>query len=194
AAITNSMLLAGGDAPAAEVAVNSGHDALLVRGRSGDRDIGTNDQVSLSFAASRARYHAAIKDTVVLGEARPQHGDMFDAAEAALAASVAAMRPGNTFGDVSNANAQVIRDRGMGKLRLNACGTSMGASFAPSWNNDPMFYQGNPTEIVPNMTLFAHAVLLDSEHDAAMGIGRTYLTTDGEAECLSGVPIRFIRK
>ena len=57
-----------------------------------------------------------------------------------------------------------------------------------------MFYHGNPAVIVPDMVLFAHAVLLDSEHDTAMAVGRTFLTHDGEAEPLSSLPVKFVRK
>ncbi len=42
----------------------------------------------------------------------------------------------------------------------------------------PMFYQGNPEPIAPDMTLFAHMIIMDSETETAMTLGRTYLTTD----------------
>ena len=44
----------------------------------------------------------------------------------------------------------------------------------------PMFYQGNPEPIAPNMTLFAHMIIMDSETETAMTLGRTYLTTDSQ--------------
>ena len=48
-----------------------------------------------------------------------------------------------------------------------------------------MFYAGNEAAIVPNMTLFAHVIIMDSENDAAMTLGQTYLTTDGAPKPLS---------
>ena len=36
------------------------------------------------------------------------------------------------------------------------------------------------------MTLFAHMIIMDTETDTAMSLGRTYLTTDGAA----GTPVR----
>jgi Xaa-Pro dipeptidase len=69
--------------------------------------------------------------------------------------------------------------------RLAACGYSVGARFSPSWMDTPMFYSGNPEQIVPNMTLFAHMIIMDTENNTAMTLGRTYLTGDGAPEPLS---------
>ena len=69
--------------------------------------------------------------------------------------------------------------------RLNACGYSLGARFTPSWMDTPMFYSGNPEQIQPDMILFAHMIIMDSDTETAMTLGRTYLTTSGEAEPLS---------
>jgi Xaa-Pro dipeptidase len=49
----------------------------------------------------------------------------------------------------------------------------------------PMFYRDNPEPIIPNMVLFAHMILMDSDTDTAMTLGRTYLTTEGAPQPLS---------
>ena len=41
----------------------------------------------------------------------------------------------------------------MTRHRLNACGYSLGARYAPSWMDWPMFYRDNPTIIAPGMVL-----------------------------------------
>jgi len=38
---------------------------------------------------------------------------------------------------------------------------------------------------VPDMVLFTHMILMDSEAGVAMCLGRTYLTTEGASEPLS---------
>jgi Xaa-Pro dipeptidase len=48
-----------------------------------------------------------------------------------------------------------------------------------------MFYENNPQEIKPGMTLFAHMIIADSETETAMTLGQTFLTTEGKAENLS---------
>ena len=95
------------------------------------------------------------------------------------------MRPGRTFGEVFDAHARVMDAHGMTKHRLNACGYSLGARYAPSWMDWPMFYRGNPAVVAPGMVLFAHMILMDSDAGAAMCLGRTYLTTDAAPEPLS---------
>jgi Xaa-Pro dipeptidase len=49
----------------------------------------------------------------------------------------------------------------------------------------PMFYSGNPEPIAPDMTLFAHMIIMDSDTETAMTLGRTYLTTEGAPKPLS---------
>ena len=123
--------------------------------------------------------------TVLTGKVSKRHQELFDASQAALLAVEKAMTPGNTFGDVFDAHSRTMEAHGLTKHRLNACGYSVGASFAPSWMDMPMFYQGNPEPIAPNMTLFAHMIIMDSETETAMTLGRTYLTTDSQPRPLS---------
>ena len=93
--------------------------------------------------------------------------------------------PGNTFGDVFEAHARTMEAHDLTRHRLNACGYSVGARFTPSWMDPQMFYAGNPETIQPDMTLFAHMIIMDSDSGAAMSLGQTYLTTDGPARSLS---------
>ncbi len=114
-----------------------------------------------------------------------RHQELFDAARASLLAVEKAMTPGNSFGDVFDAHARTMEAHGLTKHRLNACGYSVGARFTPSWMDMPMFYQGNPEPIAPNMTLFAHMIIMDSDTETAMTLGRTYLTTESQPKPLS---------
>ena len=194
AAMQGAVFAGGGDYPGNEFIVGSGRDALLCRSKSGRRTLDETDQLTLEFAGVYRRYHVAMMETVLIGEPRPRHLELYDAAEAALKAVVAAMRPGNTFGDVYDAHTQQLNDRGMQAHKLNACGYSLGATFAPSWMDPPMFYHGNPAPIVPDMVLFAHMILMDSETETAMTLGRTYLTTEAEAEPLSRIAPTLVTK
>ena len=99
------------------------------------------------------------------------------------------MRPGRTFGDLFAAHAQAVDARGDGAHRLNACGYSLGTRFSPSWMDWPMAYRDNPAEIVPDMVIFMHMILMDSDTGTAMSLGQTYLTRDGAPECLSKLPL-----
>jgi Xaa-Pro dipeptidase len=191
AVLQGAVFEAGGDYPGNDFILGSGPDALLCRHRSGRRRISAEDQVTLEFAGTWRHYHAALMRTVVVGTPKPRHLELFDAAREALAAVEAEMRPGRNFGDVFDAHARIVDGRGLQPVRLNACGYSLGARFAPSWMDAPMFYRGNKAEIVPDMVLFAHMILFDDETGTAMTLARTYLTTDSAPEPLSALPIEL---
>jgi Xaa-Pro dipeptidase len=172
----------GGDYPANEFIIGSGRDALLCRYKSGRRRLEAQDQITLEFAGVFRHYHAAIMRTAVVGEPRPLHLAYHRAAREALLACEAEMRPGRTASDVFAAHAGVFAEHGLTEHRLNACGYSLGAKFTPSWMDWPMFYEGNPWIIEPGMVFFAHMILMDSETETAMCLGRTSVVTEAGAE------------
>ena len=185
AAMQSAIFAGGGDYPGNPFIIGSGDDALLCRVKSGRRKLGTNDQLTLEFAGAYRLYHAALMRTVIIGKPTARHIELHQACAEALAACEEAMRPGATFGEVFDAHARVMDAHGMTKHRLNACGYSLGARYAPSWMDWPMCYRGNPAVIAPNIVLFAHMILMDSDAGAAMCLGRTYLTTEGAPDPLS---------
>lgn len=192
AAMQGAIFAGGGDYPGNEFIIGSGRDALLCRYKSGRRKLDANDQITLEFAGVWRHYHAALMRTIVVGQPTPRHIALHAAATEALAAVEAAMRPGNTFGDVFEAHRRVMDGHGLEKHRLNACGYSLGARFAPSWMEWPMFYAGNSAEIVPDMILFAHMIIMDSDSGTAMCLGRASLTTAGAPEPLSAAPLDLV--
>ncbi|MCV0380244.1 Xaa-Pro peptidase family protein [Nitratireductor sp.] len=194
AAMQGAVLAGGGDYPANEFIIGSGEDALLCRYKAGRRKLNKNDQLTLEWAGVYHHYHAAMMQTVLTGKVSKRHQELFDAARDALTAVQKAMMPGNTFGDVFDAHARVMEAHGLTKHRLNACGYSLGARFAPSWMDPQMFYAGNSEPIAPGMTLFAHMIIMDSESGNAMCLGRTYLTTDEAPEPLSRYGLDLITR
>jgi Xaa-Pro dipeptidase len=189
AAMQGAVLAGGGDYPANPFIIGSGDDALLCRYKAGRRTLDENDQLTLEWAGVKAHYHAALMRTVIVGSPSDRHLQLFDAAREALLACEAAMRPGFSFGDVFDAHAAVMERHELARHRLSACGYSLGGTFAPSWMDNPMFVAGNAAPVVPNMTLFAHMIIADSDTGTAMTLGRTYLTTEGAPEPLSALPL-----
>jgi Xaa-Pro dipeptidase len=180
-----AVLEGGGDYPGNEFIIGSGADALLCRYKSGRRKLDANDQLTLEWAGVFRHYHAAMMRTAIVGKPTDRHIELYDAAREALTAVENAMTPSATFGDVFDAHSRVMEAHDLTRHRLSACGYSLGARFTPSWMDKPMFYSGNPEQIQPDMVLFAHMILMDSDSGTAMTLGRTYLTTSGEAEPLS---------
>ncbi|MTH98164.1 Xaa-Pro peptidase family protein [Roseibium sp. RKSG952] len=189
AAMQNVIFEGGGDYPGNEFIIGSGRDALLCRHKSGRRQLSETDQITLEWAGVYRHYHAALMRTVIVGRPTARHEEMYHAAREALAAVEKTLSPGHTFGDIFDAHAAALDARQMMPHRLNACGYSLGARFTPSWMDPPMAYKGNPAKVEPNMTIFVHMILMDSQSETAMTLGQTYLTGGSAPECLSRLPL-----
>ncbi len=192
AAMQGTILAGGGDYPANEFIIGSGADALLCRYKSGRRTLSEKDQLTLEWAGVDAHYHAAMMRTILIGEATTRHRELYAACEATIREIEAVLRPGNTFGDVFDTHARIMDERGLTRHRLNACGYSLGARFSPSWMEHQMFHAGNPQEILPDMSLFVHMIVMDSERETAMTLGHTYLTTEEAPRALSRHPLGLL--
>ncbi|MEL6374467.1 MAG: Xaa-Pro peptidase family protein [Pseudomonadota bacterium] len=185
AAMHGAIFRGGGDDPANEFIIGSGPGALMCRYYSGRRYLDAQDQLTLEFAGTYRHYHACMMRTICLGEVPPRQRAMWEAAQAALTACEDALTPGRTAGDVFAAHASVFDDAGFGAHRLNACGYSLGTTFAPNWMDWPMLYADNPVELQPGMVFFMHMILFDSEAGLAASLGRTSLVAPGGAQPLS---------
>jgi Xaa-Pro dipeptidase len=192
AAMQGAILAGGGDYPANEFIIGSGIDALLCRYKSGRRRLDANDQLTLEWAGVSAHYHAAMMRTVIIGEPTNRHRELYSACRETIQAIETVLRPGNTFGTVFDTHARIMDERGLARHRLNACGYSLGARFSPSWMEHQMFHVGNPQEIQPDMSLFVHMIIMDSDSGTAMTLGQTYLTTTDTPRALSRYGLDFI--
>ncbi|MGB8816545.1 MAG: Xaa-Pro peptidase family protein [Rhizobiaceae bacterium] len=192
AAMHAAIFEGGGDYPANEFIIGSGPDALLCRYKAGRRKLDPQDQLTLEWAGVFHHYHAALMRTAVIGSPLPRHMELQAAAHEALLAVEAAMAPGKTFGEVFQAHADVMDRHNMTRHRLNACGYSLGARFTPSWMDMPMFHANNPATVQPGMVLFAHMIIMDSDTNTAICLGRTSLIGADKAEPLSRLPLDLI--
>jgi Xaa-Pro dipeptidase len=191
AAMHGAVFRGGGDDPGNEYIIGSGPDALLCRYKSGRRTLDANDQLTLEFAGVYRHYHSCLMRTLVIGRVDPRLAEMHKAAAEALQASEAALRPGHTFGDAFDAHARVLDRLGHRAHRLNACGYSLGTTFAPNWMDWPMLYHGNPVPIAPGMVIFLHMIVFDAELGLAMTLGRTSEVTATGARVLSRASLDF---
>ena len=174
----------GGDYPANEFIIGSGHNALLCRYQAEKRNLSTTDQLSLEWAGTYKHYHSAMFRTIPVGKADPKHIKMHEACAEALTNCANNLVPGNTAGDIFDVHAKTFDDLGFNKARMNACGYSLGSTFAPNWMDWPMLYTGNPYIIQPGNVFFMHMILMDSDNNLAMNLGETYLVTENGNERL----------
>jgi len=194
AAMQGAVFRGGGDYPGNEFIIGSGRDALLCRYFSGRRHLDSQDQLTLEFAGAYRHYHAALMRTLIVGAPDPRHESMHSAARDALLACEEALAPGRPVGDVFDAHARVLDQAGLSAHRLNACGYSLGATFAPNWMDWPMLFHGNPIVAEPGMVFFIHIIIFDSDRGLAMTLARTSLVTARGSEPISESPLDLVVK
>ena len=168
----------GGDYPANDFIIGSGKNALLCRYQSEKRFLNKNDQISLEWAGTYKHYHSALFRTILVGKENKKQKKMHEACVEALKACEEKLKPGKTAGEVFDVHADVFDKLGYKKSRMNACGYSLGSTFAPNWMDWPMLYTGNPYVIQSGNVFFMHMILMDSDNELAMNLGETYLVTE----------------
>jgi len=174
----------GGDYPANEFIIGSGHNALLCRYQAEKRKLSNTDQLSIEWAGTFKHYHSAMFRTIPIGKVNPKHLKMHEACVKALSNCEKKLVAGNKIGEVFDVHANTFDELGFNKARMNACGYSLGATFSPNWMDWPMLFTGNPYIIKPGNVFFMHMILMDSESQLAMNLGETYLVTENGNERL----------
>jgi len=186
------VLEGGGDYPANEYIIGSGHNALLCRYQSEKRTLSNDDQLSIEWAGTYKHYHSAMFRTIPIGKVDQKHIKMHKACVDALTNCEKKLIPGNTVGDVFDVHATTFDNLGYNNARMNACGYSLGSTFSPNWMDWPMLYTGNPYVIQPGNVFFMHMILMDSENELAMNLGETYLVTENGNERLGKQKIDLV--
>src|SRR5215469_5001528 len=183
-----AIMRGDGDPSASRWPMGAGEEALLVRYHTGHGAVAARDQVQFEIAAAYRHYHAALMYVIPVGEPAPRHLHMFEACAEALDACEAALRPGNTVGDVFDVHTQVLTKAGYAGHFLNACGYTMGATYPPTWMDWPMLYTGEPQVLAPNMVFFLHMILLNSDTGFSLSLGETAIVTEDGCEAISHAP------
>lgn len=192
AAMQGAVFKGGGDYAGNEFIIGSGTGALLCRYFSGRRHLDPQDQLTLEWSGTYARYHAAMMRTVLTGTPSDTHIRLHAACAEALTACEAAIKPGAPMGDVYTAHAKVFDAHSLSHARLQACGYGMGAVYNPIWVDFPMFYEGNPLLMQQGQVFFLHMILMDSDAGAAMTLGHSVLVTETGCERLSRHPLDLL--
>jgi len=174
----------GGDYPANEFIIGSGKNALLCRYQSEKRNLDEIDQLSIEWAGTYKHYHSAMFRTIPIGKVNDKQKKMYEACAETLKNCDNKLKPGSTAGEIFDVHAKTFDKLGFKNARMNACGYSLGALFAPNWMDWPMLYRGNPYVIQSGNIFFMHMILMDSDNQLAMNLGETYLVTNDGNERL----------
>ena len=192
AAMQGEIFAGGGDYPGNEFIIGSGEDALLCRYFSGRKKLKSIDQLTLEFAGVFRHYHSALMRTIPIGKAKKEHAELHELCLETLQACSAALKPGNLAGDVFEAHRRIIDSSKYKSARLNACGYSLGTTFAPNWMDWPMLYSNNPVPIQANQVFFMHMILMHSETQTAMNLGETYIVSDRGCQRLGKLKLDLV--
>ena len=193
AEMQGAVFKGGGDYPANEFIIGSGKNALLCRYQSEKRNLDDIDQLSIEWAGTYKHYHSAMFRTIPIGQINDKQKKMYDACTETLKACENKLKPGSTAGDVFDIHAKTFDKLGYKNSRMNACGYSLGALFAPNWMDWPMLYTGNPYIIQPGNIFFMHMILMDSDNQLAMNLGETYLVNESGCERLGKKKLDLIK-
>ena len=192
AAMQSAVFRGDGDYSGNEFIIGAGTRALLGRYYSGRGHIGKRDQLTIEWAGVYRRYHAAMMRTILTGRPKPRQLDMHKRCVEAHWASVDALKPGQTVGDVFDAYARTLDKAGYKKHRHTATGYSMGTTYPPTWMDWPMFYHGMPVVLEPGMVFFIHTLIFDEPQMLAMAPGQSYIVTKTGNEPLSKMPLDLV--
>jgi len=184
AEMQGAIFRGGGDYQANDFIIGSGHNALLCRYQREKRNLDKVDQISLEWAGTYKHYHSALFRTILIGQANDKQKKMHEACLEALEACENKLKSGNKVGEVFDVHAEVFDRLGYNKSRMNACGYSLGTTFAPNWMDWPMLYTRNPVVLKKGMVFFMHMILMDSDNNLAMNLGETYLVNENGSERL----------
>ncbi len=194
AAMHGEIFRGGGDDPGNEFIIGSGPGALMCRYFTGRRHLDANDQLTLEWAGTYRHYHSALMRTLRIGKPPARQLELWKAAQDALLACEAALKPGKAVGEVFEAHAKSLDAAGLSSARLNACGYSLGTTYAPNWMDWPMLFKDNPIIAAPGMVFFIHMIIFDDNTGLAATLGRTSLVTETGSEALSKASLEFVVK
>lgn len=190
--ITGTVYEGGGDDPANENILVSGNKAVLTRYSTGKDKI--DRQLTLEHAATYKHYHACLMRTIPIGGVTKLARRMHEVNVMQMEACLEALKPGREIGDVFEAYARVADENGFKDQRFNSCGYSLGATFAPTWMDFPMFVRGQNVIAKPGMVFFIHIILMDKATDTASSIGQTVEVTENGCVPLSKLPFCLTRR
>jgi Xaa-Pro dipeptidase len=172
-----------GDPPAHRLPMGSGDSALNVRYFTGRGTVRADDQVTYELATGYRHYHTANMFGVLTGpRVDPRHLKMHEACVDALDSVQVVLRAGTTLGEVYEVHRRTLTRHGFEHALLRACGYTMGATWPPSWMEQPMIFADSSVVLQPNM------ILTDREARLMMSLGEQAIITDGRPEIISHVP------
>lgn len=142
----------------------------VVHGIPTDEPLVDGDLVSVDFGATLRGWCGDAARTFIVGTPRAEDAALIAATDAALAAGIAAVRPGNTLGDVGHAIASTARKAGYGMLADHG-GHGIGRTMHEAPHVPNVGHPGKGMTLKPGLVLALEPMLIgdgtdDYVHDA----------------------------
>lgn len=151
----------------------------VIHGIPGPYALRDGDVLSIDCGAIVDGWHGDAAFTMGIGTISADAARLIDAAERALAAGVAAMRPGGAVGDVSAAIQAVVDAAGYGSPR-DYCGHGIGRAMHEEPDVPNRGKRGKGPALEPGVVLAIEPMLLGGGHDGVdeLDDGWTVVTRD----------------
>lgn len=152
----------------------------------GERRLAVGDLVTTELTPCVDGYYAQICRTLVIGEPTPLQRKAYAVYEEALEAGIAAVRPGNTHGDVARAQNDVFRRHGLAEY-ITSKYTRVRGHGVGLYVDGPHVLEDVELALEPDMTLIVHPNTYHPEAGYIV-LGDTVRVTATGCEVLTRTP------
>lgn len=175
----------GGDYPAIVPMMPTGASAGTPHLTWSDAPLAAGEATTIELAGAFDRYHAPLARTVMLGTPPRRLADTAAVITDAMAASLAAAKPGSTGADVHAAFNAVIAPHGLTKE--SRCGYSIGIGYPPDWGERTVSLRAGEQTVLESGMAF-HVILGIWMDGWGYELSEPVLVTDAGAERLTQLP------
>ncbi|MCA9973318.1 MAG: aminopeptidase P family protein, partial [Anaerolineales bacterium] len=195
AEIHHALIKAGSEWPAIAPFVASGERGAIGHATWTDRQIRAGEPVFLEVGGCLKRYHAAMMRTVFVGEPDDSLWEAEKLVQAAMAACIAAIKPGATAGSVDAAGRAVIADSRLGAQQSSRTGYAIGIGLPPDWGEGHILslQPGETQTLVPNMT-FHLIPWAQVPGKGGIGFSETVRVTETGCDFITSLPRKLFVK
>lgn len=190
AAIHDAMFRAGGEWPAISPFVASGHRGSIGHATWERHRITDGMLVFLEVGGCLKRYHAATMRTAYVGDPPAEIRGVAEAVIEAQEASIAAIRPGMTLGEVDAVSRDMLATacERFGCTQMTRSAYSIGIAFPPDWGEGHIMSirHEDPRTLQPNMT-FHNIPWVQLPGVGGMGFSETIRVTEDGCETLTNL-------
>ena len=198
AAIFDAMMKAGCNYLAMEPFVAVGPRSGSMHSVWDNREICKGDTILLEIAGCCNRYHAALEQSLHVGNTIPEEVAEWSAlCISAVKETIGSMAPGVTSGEVAQACRRVIEGEGSRdkyQVERKRVGYSIGIAFAPDWGEGHLMdlKDDDPRKLKPGMTFHVPLALRKA---GAFGVGfsETVRVTSTGVETLTNFPMELVQ-